>query len=300
MIHRPTYADMQLDAGRRRRLHHMLYDRGPGNGTLMILPIDQGLEHGPVDFLDNSDAEHPLYQFELALQGGFSAIACEIGLANKYFYRYAGRIPLVLKLNGKTGVPSDEDALSPMTASVSDAIRLGADAVGYTLFVGSPRQVEDIQHFKTVRQQAHQAGLPVICWAYPRGRDIDMKGGKQSLYAVAYAARVAQELGADVIKVNFPEGVNQYCPEGYRNLDWDLGQQIYHVYRAAGHSLIIFSGGSKLDTDALLQRVRIGMDKGGSGIIFGRNLWQRPFPEALMLAEQLKSILLEHGYEAWR
>jgi len=218
-MQRPTFDQLGLDTGRKARLYDMMYNHGPGNGTLQILPIDQGLEHGPIDFLDNLDAEHPRYQFELALQGNYSAIAVHVGLAEKYYPEYAGKIPLVLKLNGRTNIPSNDKAISTLTGTVDDAIKLGASAVGYTLFVGSPRQDEDIAQLREVRKEAHEKGMPVIVWAYPRGEAVDKKGGPTSLYAITYAARTAQELGADVIKVNFPEGVNQYCPEAYRNLD---------------------------------------------------------------------------------
>ena len=290
-VPRPSFDDLQLCAGRRARLHHMMYDRGPGNGTLMILPIDQGLEHGPVDFFPNPDAEHPLYEFELAVQGNFSAIACHIGLAEKYYPRYAGRIPLVLKLNGKTNIPPSDDALSTCTASVADAIRLGADAVGYTLFVGSPRQDMDIDQLREIREEAHASGLPLIIWAYPRGEPIEQKGGTKSLYAVSYAARVAQEVGADIIKLNFPEGVNQYCPEPYRNLDVSFADEIHHLMRAAGHSLVIFAGGSKSPDDEMLGKLRESMEQGATGVIFGRNMWQRPFDAGLAFAGRVKEIL---------
>ncbi|MFW5746814.1 MAG: class I fructose-bisphosphate aldolase [Nanoarchaeota archaeon] len=291
MAERPTFDDLSLCAGRRARLHHMIFDRGIGNGTFMILPIDQGLEHGEVDFFPNPDAEHPLYQFELATQGNFSAIACHIGLAEKYYPKYAGRLPLVLKLNGKTNIVPSENAISTCTGTVQDAIRLGASAVGYTLFVGSPRQDEDIAQFREVRRQAHAAGIPVIVWAYPRGKHIENKGGTKSLYAVTYAARVAQELGADIIKVNFPEGVNQYCPEPYRNMEVDFRKEMQMIMRAAGHSLVIFAGGSKSDDSELLEKLQIAMEEGGAGVIFGRNMWQRPFDEGLKFAGEVRETL---------
>ncbi|MDP1808701.1 MAG: fructose-bisphosphate aldolase, partial [Actinomycetota bacterium] len=129
--------DLDVNLGKRVRLHRLLYEHGPANGTLLLLPIDQGLEHGPVDFFDNPDSLDPEFQFRLAVEGGFSGIALHFGLAQKYLRRYAGKVPLVLKVNGKTTIPSDSCAFSPLTGSVEDAVRLGADAVGYTLYVGS-------------------------------------------------------------------------------------------------------------------------------------------------------------------
>jgi fructose-bisphosphate aldolase, class I len=291
MVQRPTFDDLSLDAGRRTRLHRMMYEHGPGNGTLMILPIDQGLEHGPIDFLSNPDSEHPLYQFELALKGNFSGIACHIGLAEKYYPKYAGKVPLVLKLNGKTSIVPSDAALSTCTGTVQDAIRLGASAVGYTLFVGSPRQDEDIAQLAAIREEAHAFGIPLIIWAYPRGKFIDEKGGAKSLYAVTYAARVAQEVGADVIKVNFPEGVNEYCPDAYKKMKVSFKDQINHIMRAAGHSLVIFAGGSKGNDDELLGKLNDAMEAGATGVIFGRNMWQRPFDDGLKFAENISQIL---------
>jgi len=289
-----TLDTLNISLGKKTRLHRMMYNFGPGNGKLMILPIDQGLEHGPIDFLDNPDAEHPHFQFELAVQGGFSAVACHIGLAEKYYNEYAGKIPLVLKLNGRTDIPSNDNAFSACDASVADAVRLGADAVGYTLFVGSPRQDDDIKQLTQVRKDAEQFGLPLIVWAYPRGSAIEAKGGIDSLYAVDYAAREALELGADVVKVNFPTPVNKYCPEKYQmTKDWDLDTRINKVRLSAGRAFLIFSGGSKISEDELLQRVRTGIRNGANGVIFGRNLWQRPFDEAVALAQKIGTILKE-------
>ena len=203
-ITRPTFDAMNLSIGKRTRLHRLMYEHGPANGTLMMLPIDQGLEHGPVDFFDNPDAIDPDWIYRLAVAGNFSGIALHIGLAEKYQKAYAGRVPLLLKVNGKTNIPSDDDAFSPMTSSVEDAIRLGADAVGYTLYAGSPAQEVDIAQCNEVRRECDRYGMPLVVWAYPRGAAVKAKGGIDSLYAVDYAARVACELGADVIKLNEP------------------------------------------------------------------------------------------------
>ncbi|MFW9800092.1 MAG: class I fructose-bisphosphate aldolase, partial [Candidatus Thorarchaeota archaeon] len=180
-----------LGIGKRTRLHRLMYEHGPGNGRMLILPIDQGMEHGPVSFFPNPPSEDPEFQFRLADEGGYSGIALHIGLAEKYGAKYAGRVPIVLKVNGKTKIPSDAHALSPMTASVEDAVRFGADAIGYTLYVGSPKQVEDLNQFRRVKAEADRFGMPIILWSYPRGEAVEQKGGKKSLYAVDYAARIA-------------------------------------------------------------------------------------------------------------
>src|SRR4051812_36845093 len=197
--------ELDLPTGKKARLYNMMYKHGPGNGTLMFLPIDQGLEHGPIDFLVNPPALDPEFQLKLALEGNYSGIVFHIGLATKYMQQYAGKVPLVLKINGKTNIPSDAQAFSPLDASVEDAVRLGADAVGYTLYVGSPAQDRDFLQFNQVRQDAEKYGMPIIIWAYPRGEAVKTKGGVDSLYAIDYAARVALELGADVVKLNVPE-----------------------------------------------------------------------------------------------
>ena len=119
-----------LPPGKRARLHRLLYEFGPGEGTLMLLPIDQGIEHGPRDFFPNPASKDPDYQFRLAAEAGYSALACQIGMAEKYYPDYAGQVPLILKVNGKTDIPSSARALSTCNASVEDAVRLGADAVG--------------------------------------------------------------------------------------------------------------------------------------------------------------------------
>ena len=296
MVEHITLSNLQLSIGKRVRLHRLFYEYGPKNGTLMILPIDQGVEHGPIDFLDNPPAEHPHFQFELALKGGFSAIACHIGLAQKYYKEYAGKIPLILKINGRTNIPSNDNAFSPQDASVLDAVKLGADAVGYTLFVGSPRQDDDILQLAKIREECDKYEMPLIIWAYPRGSAIDKKGGQDTLYAVDYAARQAQELGADVIKVNFPIPVNELCPEPYKKhtSGWDLSQMITKLVSSAGRSFLIFSGGEKIGEEELLARVKTASEKGAVGVIFGRNLWQRPFDDAIILAHKIKEILMQY------
>ncbi len=194
-----------LAPGKRTRLRRLLFEFGPGDGTLMMLPIDQGIEHGPRDFFPNPASKDPDYQFRLAAEAGYSALACQIGLAEKYYPDYAGQVPLILKVNGKTDIPSSAQAFSSCNASVEDAVRLGADAVGYTLYVGSPRQADDLAQLRVVRQDCERFGMPLVIWSYPRGEAIDAKGGAGSFYAIDYAARMAMEMGADVVKLNMPK-----------------------------------------------------------------------------------------------
>ncbi|MCL4308622.1 MAG: fructose-bisphosphate aldolase [Candidatus Thermoplasmatota archaeon] len=288
---------MGLSLGKYARLKRMLYTHGPGGGTLLALPIDQGLEHGPVDFFDNPAAQDPNYQFELARDGRFSAIALHIGLAEKYFGEYAGEVPLILKINGKTNIPPDAEAFSPLTGTVEDAVRLGADAVGYTVYVGSPAQDRDFRQFQEVRAEADRLGMPLIVWAYPRGEFVDKKGGKESLYAVDYAARVALELGADVVKVNYPVRSERDVdsPPPYNHLDLTPEQSFHKVVQSAGRAMVLVSGGAKISDADLLHKVRSSLDAGAAGIIFGRNMWQRPRNEALVLARELHAIFRDYA-----
>lgn len=295
MSKRPVLDDLlHLSLGKRARLHRLLYGHGPGNGTMLLLPIDQGLEHGPIDFFPNPDALDPEYQARLAMEGGYSGIVFHIGLAEKYMPKFAGKVPLVLKLNGKTNIPPDDEAFSPQTATVEDAVRLGADAVGYTLYVGSPAQAEDFTQFMYIRAEAERYGMPVIVWSYPRGWAVEEKGGRDSVYAVDYAARVANELGADVVKLNVPKfesDKNQDAPKPYNTLALDYAQAVRKVVASAGKTMVLFSGGSKIGDEDLLDKARICMEQGATGLIFGRNMWQRPFQEGLALTEKIKEIM---------
>jgi len=292
---RPKLEELDhLSHGKRVRLHRMLYEHGPGNGTLLLLPIDQGLEHGPVDFFPNPDSLDPEYQWRLALEGGYSGIALHIGLAEKYMRKYAGKVPLLLKLNGKTNIPSDSHAFSPQTATVEDAVRLGADAVGYTLYVGSPRQADDFIQFHKIRADCEKYGMPLVVWSYPRGEAIEAKGGRDSLYAVDYAARVANELGADVVKLNVPKFDDPRkadSPKPYDTLETDYAGAVRKVIESAGKTMVLFSGGSKMGDEDLLKKARICMEQGATGLIFGRNMWQRPFDEALAITEKIKELM---------
>jgi class I fructose-bisphosphate aldolase len=284
-----------LTPGKRARLRRLLFEFGPGNGSLLLLPIDQGIEHGPRDFFPNPASKDPEYQFRLAAEAGYSAIACQIGLATKYYPDYAGQVPLLLKVNGKTDIPPSGDALSTCNASVEDAVRLGADAVGYTLYVGSPRQDDDLAQLRGVREDCDRFGMPLVVWAYPRGSAIDEKGGRDSFYAIDYAARMAMEMGADVVKLNMPKldpEKDKAAPSPYNEMEVSQEEAVRQVVESAGRSLVVLSGGSKIDDDQLLQQTRYIMEAGGSGVIYGRNVWQREWGAALDIIEQIKEIML--------
>lgn len=258
------------------------------------MPIDQGLEHGPRDFFANPPSKDPEFQLRLAQEGGFSGIVLHIGLAEKYMQRYAGDVPLVLKLNGKTEIPSDHAPISPLIASVEDAVRLGADAVGYTLYVGTERQDEDFAQFRQVRAAADHYGMPVIVWSYPRGKFVEAKGGRGSLYAVDYAARVANELGADIVKLNMPKidaTKDQTAPKPYNILRPTREEAVRMVVESAGRALVVFAGGEMESDEELLAKARIAMDAGATGLIFGRNVWQRSHEEALAMSLRIRELL---------
>lgn len=297
MTSRPRIDSLGLAAGKKARLHRILFQHGLGNGTALFLPYDQGLEHGPRDFFENPMASDPGYVIKLAHYGGFNGIVLQIGLAEKFYWDYAGELPLVLKLNGKTDIPSAADPISPVNATVEDAVRLGADAVGYTLYVGSPSQAGDFEQYLRVRQDAQRLGMPLIVWAYPRGEAIEAKGGKDSFYAVDYAARTASELGADVIKVNFPHPEKQTgVPDAYRS-EYSAQQAIDAVVKSANRTLLLVSGGERAGDEAMLEKARQSMEAGATGLIFGRNVWQRPHDESLRFAESLREILAKYPAE---
>lgn len=284
-----------LAPGKRARLHRLLFEFGPGNGTLMLLPIDQGIEHGPRDFFPNPASKDPDYQFRLAAEAGYSALACQIGMAEKYYPDYAGAVPLILKVNGKTDIPSSDEALSTCNATVEDAVRLGADAVGYTLYVGSPSQGTDLEQLRQVRQDCDRYGMPLVVWSYPRGAALDKKGGQTTFYAIDYAARMAMEMGADVVKLNMPKidpEKDKLTPAPYNELELSQEDAVHQVVESAGRSLVVLSGGSRIDDDKLLEQTRFIMQAGGSGVIYGRNVWQREWSEALEIVAQIKESLL--------
>jgi class I fructose-bisphosphate aldolase len=290
---RPTLDDMDVSLGKRVRLHRLLYEYGAKNGTMMVLPIDQGIEHGPIDFLENPAALDPDFQWRLALEGGYNAIACHWGLARNYMRKYAGKVPLILKLNGRTNIPSEDEAFSTQTGSVLDAVTLGADAIGYTIYVGSPRQDKDIRQFAQIREDCEKYAMPVIVWAYPRGRAIEEKGGRDSLYAVDYGARLSHELGADIIKLNIPKkgAKDAQQPKPYNTMEWDAESGVRRVVASAGRSLVLFSGGSKLNDKDVVEKATLAMEAGATGLIFGRNMWQRPMNEALAMTERMKELM---------
>jgi class I fructose-bisphosphate aldolase len=294
MTQRASLGDVGLGTGKKARLRRILFQHGLRNGTALFLPYDQGLEHGPRDFFANPGAGDPRYIVRLAVEGGFNGIAVQIGLAEKFYWDYAGEVPLILKLNGKTDIPSDAQALSPLHASVADAVRLGADAVGYTLYVGTPALEQDFAQLRQVRADAQQLGMPLIVWAYPRGAAIEAKGGKDSFYAVDYAARTASELGADVVKVNFPHPEKRAAVPPAYDRDFSSQEAVDAVVRSANRTLVLISGGERAGDDAMVEKARESMEAGATGLIFGRNVWQREHDESLRFVARLREVLAKY------
>ncbi|MGE5829642.1 MAG: class I fructose-bisphosphate aldolase [Micromonosporaceae bacterium] len=294
MATRASLDQLGLSTGKKARLFRILHQHGLGNGTAIFLPYDQGLEHGPRNFFANRAASDPRYIVHLAVEGGFNGIALQIGLAEKFYWDYAGEVPLILKLNGKTEIPSDAEALSPLHATVADAVRLGADAVGYTLYVGTPAQEADFEQLRRVRADAHELGMPLVVWAYPRGSAIDAKGGKESFYAVDYAARTASELGADIVKVNFPHPEKRTGVPAAYDAPFTSQQAVDAVVRSANRTLVLISGGEKAGDEAMLDKARESMEAGATGLIFGRNVWQREHDESLRFVGRLRDILAKY------
>lgn len=300
--HKFSLNNPHITSKKRNHLQRML-NAGGMKEKFLFLPIDHGIEHGPGDFLDSPWASNPEYQLELAKEGRYSGIAIHIGFAQKHWQKkqYRKTVPLILKINGKTNIPSDEEAISPLTGTVEDALKLGADAIGYTLYVGSPRQYEDVLQFLEIRLKAEIAGLPIIMWAYPRGKFADEKGGKDTMAFVAYAARLANELGADICKINAPKPVEagKYDEEGqfkkYNELlELSLEEQLAWAVINAGSTGVLISGGSKLGDEDMLDKVELAVKAGVNGVIFGRNMWQRSFEEALEITKKVKDVLVKN------
>lgn len=229
------------------------------NDKSLMLAYDQGLEHGPADFnLTNVDPKHIM---DIALEGRYNAVILQSGLAEKYYHEAYREVPLVLKLNGKTNL-TNMTPVSRQIASVDRAVKLGADAVGYTVYDGSRREPEMFQEFGRIVEQAHDYGLPVIAWMYPRGKAIK---NDEASDVLAYSARIGLELGADFIKLKYNGD-----KEGFR---W--------VVKNAGRARILAAGGSKANHQEFLQHSKDVLDTGASGLAVGRNIWQDPKPFGL-------------------
>jgi class I fructose-bisphosphate aldolase len=279
------------NAGVRSNLARMLnHGKLAGTGKFVILPVDQGFEHGPArSFAINPPAYDPRYHFQLAIDAGCNAFAAPLGLLEAGVAEYAGEIPLILKVNNHDVLNDEKDPAPSMTASVKDALRLGAAAVGLTIYPGSTQEKSMYEEARAIGEEAKANGLPLVIWSYPRGSKIS-KEGETALDVVAYAAQIAAQLGANIIKVKPPTAFIEQA-EAKKVYDAQkiplepLSARIQHVMQAAfaGRRIVIFSGGVKETDDSLLNTVRGIHAGGGYGSIIGRNSFQRPKAEAIAL-----------------
>ncbi|NDF12908.1 MAG: class I fructose-bisphosphate aldolase [Proteobacteria bacterium] len=267
-----------------------------GTGKLVILPVDQGFEHGPArSFAPNPDAYDPHYHFKLAIDAGLSAYAAPLGMITAGADTFAGAIPLILKVNSANSLYSGV-ADQAVTASVDDALRLGCAAIGFTIYPGSDNSFAMMEEIRAMSEEARKKGLAVVIWSYPRGGKLT-KEGETAVDVCAYAAHMAALLGAHIIKVKPPTA----------HIEQDAAKKVYeaqkintstqkdryaHIVQAcfAGKRVVVFSGGESKDKNAIYDDARAIRDGGGNGSIIGRNTFQRPRAEALELLDTLIKI----------
>jgi class I fructose-bisphosphate aldolase len=268
-----------------------------GTGKLVILPVDQGFEHGPArSFAPNAAGYDPDYHVQLALDAGCNGYAAPLGFIEAVADRFAGQIPLILKLNNSDVLAKTPHPISAVTGSVEDALRLGCAAIGYTIYPGSGARNEQYEVLRELTIEAKRKGLVVITWAYPRGATLS-KDGETAVDVVAYAAQITAQLGSHIIKVKPPKA-HLEVPEAKAAFEKagikidTLSDRIREVVRSAfnGKRIVIFSGGEAKGTDEVLNEVREIAQGGGFGSIMGRNAFQRPRPEALKLLDDVMNI----------
>ena len=280
-----------------------------GTGKLVILPVDQGFEHGPArSFAKNSPAYDPHYHFKLAIDAGLSAFAAPLGLMEAGADTFAGQIPLIMKVNSSNSLSNEKTAPSQaLTGSVREAIRLGCSAVGFTIYPGSEMALDMISEIQEIAVEAKDAGLAVVVWSYPRGGEIS-KEGETAIDIVSYAAHMAALVGAHIIKVKPPtsyieqdEAKKIYLSENIPISS--LNERIKHVVQSCfnGKRIVVFSGGSSKDRESLLEEIKELYIGGASGSIIGRNSFQRPYSEAITLLNQILDIYKGKWFESkWK
>jgi class I fructose-bisphosphate aldolase len=259
-----------------------------GTGRVVILPVDQGFEHGPArSFAPNPAAYDPHYHFELAIEAGLNAYAAPLGPLEAGAATFAGAIPTILKVNSSNSLAAAKD--QAVTGSVSDALRLGCSAIGFTIYPGSEYAFELMEELRELAEEAKSVGLAVVVWSYPRGPNLD-KVGETALDIAAYAAHMAALLGAHIIKVKPPtEAISlDAAKKTYQSHPVevkDAAKRIAHIVQACfnGRRLVVFSGGEAKSAEALLTEVKAIHAGGGNGSIVGRNAFQRPKAEAIKL-----------------
>jgi fructose-bisphosphate aldolase, class I len=264
-----------------------------GTGRLVILPVDQGFEHGPArSFAPNPAAYNPHYHFQLAVDAGLSAYAAPLGMIEAGADSFAGAIPTILKVNSANSLAAEKN--QALTGSVNDALRLGCSAIGFTIYPGSEYAFDMMEEIREMAEEAKSAGLAVVIWSYPRGPNLD-KAGETAFDICAYAAHMAALLGAHIIKVKPPTDVVslEAAKKVYAAIDGStLAKRVQHVVQSCfgGRRIVVFSGGEAKSLDGLYEEVRGLRDGGASGSIIGRNTFQRPREEALAMLAKIIEI----------
>ena len=275
----------------------LMHGKLGGTGKLLILPVDQGVEHGPArSFAPNPPAYDPHYHFQLAIEAGLSAYAAPLGFIEAGAATYAGQIPLILKVNSANSLSRQKEAADQAVyAGVKDALRLGCSAIGFTIYPASDAQYSQMHDIAEMAQEAKAHGLAVVIWSYPRGGNLS-KEGETAIDIVAYAAQIAAQLGAHIIKIKPPTAHLELpaAKKVYEERQIDISTpaaRIRHVVQSAfnGRRIVVFSGGEAKDLDGVLGEVRAVYQGGGNGSIIGRNSFQRAKPDALdMLGRIIK------------
>ena len=286
-----------LNPGVRRNLYTMMNTgKLAGTGKMVIYPVDQGFEHGPGrSFSPNPAGYDPLYHAEFAIESGVNAYAAPLGFIQMAASEYPGQIPLILKVNNNDSLVKTPNPLSAITSTVQDALELGCAAIGFTIYPGTAMKNILFEQLQQYIQEAHAAGLAAVVWSYPRG-ELLSKAGETKVDIVAYAAQIAAQMGADVIKVKPPanEGVElEAAKKSYENVKIDtLKDRVAHVVQSAfdGRRIVIFSGGPAKGKEEVLKEIKEVKAGGGFGAIVGRNIFQRPKDEAMSLLDDIISI----------
>ncbi len=268
-----------------------------GTGRLVILPVDQGFEHGPArSFAINPSGYDPHSHFQLGIEAGCNAYTAPLGFLEAGAAAFAGQIPLILKLNNNDSLLETKDPNSAITGSVRDALRLGCCAVGYTVYPGSVHSQEMYQRLREISEEAKAYGLAVVVWSYPRGSGLS-KEGETAIDVVAYAAQIAAQLGAHIIKVKVPsahleQAAAKKVYEAEKIPISTAADRIRHVVQSTfdGRRIVIFSGGAKGEDQKIFDEARAIRDGGGSGSIIGRNSFQRQKPQALQFLSTVMKI----------
>ena len=273
----------------------LMQGRLGGTGRLVILPVDQGFEHGPArSFAKNPDAYDPHYHYQLAIDAGLSAYAAPLGFLEAGADTFAGQIPTILKVNSSNSLaPKHCYPDQAITGSVPDALRLGCSAIGFTIYPGSDGVFDQMEEIREMAEEAKSVGLVVVIWSYPRGADVS-KEGETAVDVCAYAAHMAALLGAHIIKVKPPTDVlgnaeSKKVYESEKIAIKTMAERIAHVKQAcfAGKRIVVFSGGNAKGEKELLDEIRGLRDGGANGSIIGRNTFQRPREEALALLDTI-------------